>query len=36
MATPNDPNKSSRFILGVLVIVGIAVAIYAWYRSTMP
>jgi hypothetical protein len=36
MATPNDPNQSKRFILGVLVLLGIGVAIYAWYRSTMP
>ena len=36
MATPNDPNKSNRMMMGLLVILGVVVAIYVWYRSTMP
>ena len=36
MATPNDPNSSKRFILGLLVIVGVGLALFAWYRSVGP
>ena len=28
----NDPDRSKRFILGVLAIVGIVLAIVGWYN----
>jgi hypothetical protein len=34
MATPSDPNKSNRMMMGLLVVLGIVVAIYVWYRQT--